>query len=254
MTSSLNPRKRGLAIIVTCNYPNSEDYDPLEGADKDATRMREALQSFSFEIVLLQNERATEAGIKETLESISSSLSQYKDVQGKVIIFVFSGHGDSGNTIVSQDEKELSLQDDILPCIANENTLETPKLFFIDACRGEKYMQVKSKKFKGRSSEQQRLLDLQIGLQTNYRIDYATIEDYVAYADGTGSMWLAKVAEHLKDKKKKRSLQEIMAEVNKEVWQKVAHIKIEDENEKKKIPVKQQPHTEDRLNCGILYL
>lgn len=249
VTSSLS--KRGLAIIVTCNYPNCEEYDQLEGADEDARIMKEVLKKYDFEIVLLQNDAATKDGIEQKLKCITSSLSQYENVENKVIIFVFSGHGESGNTIVSQDEEELSLKHDILPHVAIDSTRETPKLFFIDACRGEKYLKAVPK---GRPEQQGP--GLEIGLQTNYRIDYATIEDYESYSDCTGSAWLAEVAKHLDDdiiKGKKTSLQEIMAEVKKEVWQKVLRVQ-KDEKTKKKTRVKQQPHTEDRLNCGVLYL
>lgn len=249
VSSSLE--KRGLAVIVTCNYLNGKQYRPLEGADNDAMKMKQTLQDdYNFEVVLLRNEGATKAGIIGKLESISSSLHKYKTVQGKVIIFVFSGHGKRGNTIVSQDENDLSLQNEILPCFANENTLETPKLFFIDACRGKKFLKAVAT---AKNPEQQKELALEIGLQTNYRIDYATVEDYESYAYDVGSEWLGKVAQHLKDSKKdkkKKSLQEIMAEVKKEVWQN----DILKEHEDKTTQVKQQPHTEDRLNCGVLYL
>lgn len=236
--------KQGLAIIVTCDYTDDhkqvkvKKLKKLKGTKKDGEKMKETLENLNFHILLLQNEGATSECIKREMKNVGDFFHQntFEAPMKKVIIFVFSGHGSDRNTIIAQDGMSLCLKEDIIPYIANEDTLKTPKLLFIDACRGVKEMVWDTKG----AGEQE------AGLKTNYRVDYATIEGYVSYVDNVeGSRWLLQVAQKIKEEVN-MSLQDIMAEVNKTVWEESLSV----ENKE----VRQQPHTEDRLNCGRLYL
>ena len=229
--------KKGLAIIVTCSGAGAKHLTKLSSPDIDATTMKNALDEIGFYTHLIKNE--TEPTVSLRLRDISSSLSKYKEEKGKVIIFVFSGHGVTGGRICFEDYDNsrntgtINMRD-IISYFVTDNTLETPKLFLIDACRGDTTLNEEAK------SDQSCKW---IGRKSNYRIDYATIDDHQAFGNGeSGSRFISAVASKICDEKyQSSSFQDIMADVQKEVWESPSFNK-------------QQTHTDDRLHCGRLHL
>lgn len=229
--------KRGLAIIVTCNGAKPQNLRKLSSPDFDGTTMKEALDDIGFHTHLIQNE--TKPMVSSCLRDIASCLYKYKEKENKVIIFVFSGHGTTGDQICFEDYDDrygtgtINLPD-IISYFVSDDTLTTPKLFLIDACRGITNLREESKSVPDDQGKKW------IGRKSNYRIDYATIDDHETYGyQNGGSRWLSAVARKLRDQSS--SFQDIMADVQEEVW-------------KNKSLNKQQPHTHDRLHCGRLYM
>lgn len=162
------------------------------------------------------------------MQSISSALHLLEEVPDfKAIMFVFSGHGDYPDRILSQDLEELHLITDIVqPLLGHPQILHIPRLFFIDACRGEEHL--KQAKSKGAIEE-----------VTNFRIDYSTIPRHVAFDQ---SEWLPTLAKKLRSND---SVQNIVANVNKEVFKRTQR--------QDKMSAQQGETTVDRLR-GALYL
>lgn len=194
--------KRGLAIIVTCGYEHTPN--PLLGTEKDAKEMEKTAEELRFHPITLRN--LTKAQIEKEVQSISSALPLLEKVPNfKAVMFVFSGHGSYPDKIFSQDQKELHLITDIVqPLLGHPQILHIPKLFFIDACRGEEHL--KHGKSKGAIEE-----------EANFRIDYSTIPRHVAFMaqDNNQSEWLPTLAKKLRTDD---SVQNIVANVNKEVF------------------------------------
>ena len=103
---------------------------------------------FRYDIHQSKNGGATGHTVTALLKQVSEFLSQYggeetnKDGETKVIIFAFSGHGTSCGTsqdqIKTNDGELLYLMEEVrLPLVTHEAVKEIPKLFFIDACRGQ---------------------------------------------------------------------------------------------------------------------
>ena len=108
-------------------------------------------------------------------------------------------------------------------------------LYFIDACQGLE--RLKSGPDQSKSDD-----DLVKGLveqETNFHLEYATVDHHVSYATSKASRWLPVVAHEIGNERK-TSLQNIMAVVKEKVW--------------KYSPNKQQAQSLDRLHCGELYL
>ena len=217
--------KRGLAVLVTCDYKGTAK--PLPECNEDAEKMRAALEALEYDVYQLKNSKATKKEVTTLLSRISRYLGRYKgsdvneDYRKKAIIFAFSGHGQLGDYILTQDGKRLQLTNDVVkPLLESEKVSKIPKLFFIDACRG-------GNAIKGE--------EVPAHLVGNYRIDYATIPKFVA---NTASMWMQKLASKLKDDDD--SLQNLVSNVNKEV---------------RDAPnCKQQCWSTDCLNTGPLFL
>ena len=227
-------QKRGIAIIVNCDYSDTQSLDTLLGTKKDAEEMKVTLDVLRFHSITLHNPVQTE--IKREVQKLSSALPLLEDVSRakfKAIIFVFSGHGKDSDMLLSQDGKEVNLIADIVhPLIGHRQIKHIPKLFFIDACRGDK--QLKQVHSKGPTEK-----------EANFRIDYATVPHHVSFmAEGsTQSEWLPTLAYELRTKND--SVQNIVATVN----QKVFH-----RTQERGGTGAQQGETVDRLNVGPLYL
>ena len=196
--------KRGLAILVTCDYQGTA-ITPLNATNHDANEMRRTFEQFQYDIHQLQNGAATEYNITLLLKQASHYLSQYSgskensDGSPKVIVFAFSGHGTScgydDDQIITYDNQNLFLKEQIrLPLVKHSAVAVIPKLFFMDACRG------------GAQLRQKMLEKGNTNVETNYRIDYATVPNHTAGAGIYESIWMPVLAKLLREEDRELSV------------------------------------------------
>ena len=225
-------KKRGLAVLVTCDYKGTAD--ELFGTDSDAQEMRTTFEQFNYDIIQLQNEQATKDAVTALVQQLSLYMQQYTgathngDGKVKAIIFAFAGHGMDRNRIIANDGKELALREIVEPLVKRERIGDTcdeiPKLFLIDACRGREVLRVREKS------------DV-TNINGNFRMDYATIQGYVVSDEHT---WMSPLARMLRNPSMcDETYQNVVAKVNKEVYKK----------EKR-----QRPQVVDQLNVGTFGL
>ena len=198
--------------------------------------MRMTFEQFDYDIHQLKNGGATKDAVTTLLKQASEYLGQYegdvvnKDGGKKVIIFAFSGHGTSRgmsqDQIKTNDGELLGLMEEIrLPLVKHETVREIPKLFFIDACRGSDYLQHKVI---------ERALEKGFtAVETNFRIDFATIPDHKAYSGAYESTWMPVLARELRERDEPFSI--VVDRVNQKV------------HKGKQL---QQPQTVSQLNVG----
>ena len=227
--------KRGLAILVTCDYEGT-GIPPLSASNRDADEMRMTFEQFDYDIHQLKNGGATKHAVTTLLKQVSEYLGRYegdvvnKDGGKKVIIFAFSGHGTSCGTsqdqIKTNDGELLCLTEEIrYPLVKYETVGEIPKLFFIDACRGTDYLQhkvIQNSTEKGFTA-----------VETNFRIDFATIPHHKAYSGDYESTWMPVLARELRERDELFSI--VVDRVNEKV------------HKGKQL---QQPQTVSQLNVG----
>ena len=166
-----------------------------------------------------------------------------------MIMFAFSGHGtneDELEQIFAYDGQTLDIKEEIvLPLTRHKAVADIPKLFFVDACRGEMSLVSKGAARGGAADTTKSASDQQYfekGVQHvegNYRIDYATIPEHVSYANSAGSIWLPVLARALREEND--SFQNIADNIKKQVYQRLG-------------TKKQQCESVNRLNTGALYL
>lgn len=227
--------KRGLAILVTCDYQGTAN-SPLNATNNDANEMRKTFEQFRYDIHQLQNGAATERNITTLLKQASHYLSQYpgsiqnSDGSPKVIVFAFSGHGTScgydDDQIITFDNKKLFLKEQIrLPLVKHSAVTAIPKLFFMDACRGSDNLRQKTVG-KGNTN-----------VEANYRMDYATIPNHTSRAGPYESVWMPVLADFLR--RENRELSVVVEMVN----GKVCHGQA--------IDALQQPESVNRLRLEV---
>ena len=185
---------------MTCAYrdPNidREQYPSLPQTDEDAKQLRKMFETFDYDIHQLPNgnKDATKENIIALVGRISKYLSDYpENGESKVVIFAFSGHGtscgDYKDQIIANDGEELWLKSDIvLPLVQHPKSTKIPKLFLIDACRGSDQLKYKTVVRKGIAE-----------VDTNYRIDYASVPDPTSSPSGFESKWMPTLASKLRE-------------------------------------------------------
>ena len=226
-------KKRGLAIIISCDYKGSSKFRPLLGTAKDAEEMRTTFLQFDYDIHQLKNEEATLSNIEQKLKRLGKYLRDYngatinRDGRIKAIVFTFSGHGADPNLLITNDGESLFLKDVIEPLVDSDMKIAfgIPKLFMIDACRG--------------SGELSTSDDGAGAVGGNYRLDFATLRDQTAGADDDESVWMPVLARNLRRQMfKDRSYQALVANANRDVFNKFG----------------QQPQVQENLTVGALNL
>ena len=174
-------KKRGLAILVSCHYQRT-----LPQTEEDAEEIKRMFTQFDYDIHQLPSEQVTLSNIKRLVQQVENYLRSYNgaainpDRNKKAIIFAFSGHG-ADNQIQTNDGDLFPLHDIVKPLV-NPQFVQAhpiPKLFFIDACRGNLSLKDDTSL---------------MAIKGNYCIEYATIEGQSAAALGPQSAWMPVLA------------------------------------------------------------
>lgn len=132
----MTSRPRGYAVIV-----NVTEFDPSvelsyrQGGNLDKENLAQVLQHLGFEVVVIENRTAEE--IKTTLQSFAQR-TEHKTRDACIVALLTHGHegciyGRDGGTIKIED---IFSYFDNANC---PNLRNKPKIFFVQACRGELY-------------------------------------------------------------------------------------------------------------------
>ncbi|KAL1478814.1 hypothetical protein MTO96_052363, partial [Rhipicephalus appendiculatus] len=126
---------RGTCIIINnCNF---DCYDePRYGSELDVQNMEHLFNEFLFKCVVHKDKTADE--MKELLSEVAQSQEQEG---AECLVIILMSHGNQ-DTIEGVDNEELHLIDDVYAKFNNKNCPALqgkPKLFFIQACRGEEW-------------------------------------------------------------------------------------------------------------------
>ena len=178
--------------------------------------------------VVAQRHNPKKEDIESLLKEVADKLKGYnfnrEEGKEKVIIFAFSGHGGSSEDrveeIYANDGEPLQTMDEIVfPLLKHKGVHHVPKLFLIDACRGQETV---TKKGAGNQCAHEQVpksgmtfLKGDSHVKGNYCMAYATIPHHVAYGTITGSRWMPRLARALRERND--SFQNIAATVGGEV-------------------------------------
>lgn len=239
---------RGIAILFTCNYVGSAPTD-LPETQNDFEEMEKTFQELKYKVYSKRNMDLKRSDIVSLLDALREYLESYdgkpltnQDGSPKVIAFAFSGHGTKhpsheDSVLLTFDNQQLFLKKDIMGRIGVKQVKAIPKLYFIDACRGSLQLD----DTKGEEDEEKG----NVNVEGNFRIDFATIPNHVAFGTSGKSRWMPVLADTLR-KEKVESLQNIAAIASKKVN--------DDYNEKKPVEKQQICESCDHLLTGPLYL
>ena len=202
------PVANGLAIIISNDYIELKEIESLTGTAVDAKHMMDTFTALNFATYYQKNIS------KEKLMDVVRSAASYGEYPASYrrIIVVFSGHG-TNEQVFTQEGKRVEINDMLRPFHPERAPIlgNIPKLFFIDACRGEK---TNPGVYVSRGGEL--VSTLQVPKQGNFLIAYSTMPEYQSYeVKGQGGIWITALAKKLKEEN--ASVLDILTKVNKEM-------------------------------------
>ena len=127
------PSANGLAIIIGNETSCKPEHVPLSGTIKDLEDARDAFESLKFTSVPIRN-----ASAQEIVDIVQAASCYNYPSCYKRLAFIFSGHGDA--KYIYAHDSAVPLQTCIFdPWMPKKspNLANIPKLFFLDACRGD---------------------------------------------------------------------------------------------------------------------
>ncbi|XP_077535219.1 uncharacterized protein LOC144147059 isoform X2 [Haemaphysalis longicornis] len=176
-----NPR--GMCIII--NNVNFHDHQkPRDGSDIDADKMKSLFTNLYFEVTVNTNLTA-----QDMLNVLSNAAKAEQQRTADCLIVILMSHG-SNDTIEGTDSKCLRLRNQVYGLFNNANCPALkgkPKLFFVQACRGEK------RNFATDNSQPFPTADNAppgpVPEWSDMYCAYATIPEYVALRDPERGSW-----------------------------------------------------------------
>ena len=202
-------QSNGLAIIISNDYKNIHELPTLDGTIKDNRNMRSTFEELNFAVISDHN-----VTYSKMLALISSVVGcrQYPPSY-KRIVFVFSGHGKDDFLLCTNDNHTTSRTTTIsIEYILQQfseapHLAKIPKVFFIDACRGEQANPGLMVARGGKNVSQI------VPADGNWLLAYSTLPKQKSYEEqGKGGVWMTKLAERLQTDDS--SLTDILTTVN----------------------------------------
>ena len=201
-------QKRGLVIIISNDFLSplgkavQLNLDPICGAKKDGERMDGLFTRLGFATLWKCNITFNQ------LQEIISDASHYKYPKCyECLVFVFSTHGRENELLYMQDGETIAVNE-IIEKFYPENAQQIgtiPKIFLIDACRGDKKLHCVpiSKGLSSDSSPIKKrgatpLTEALITPQGNYLVAFSTMPNYKSYEiKGAGGIWMQTLADKI---------------------------------------------------------
>jgi len=131
----------GKALII--NVLNKSSSLFRVGSSNDVMKIKEVLEHLNLKVVLAQSEDPTAQEIKDEIKKFRESLkTEFEGREGDfdMVAICLMGHGEEG-IIYGQDLRNVDLRGDVFDAFSNKNCpvlSGKPRLFFIQACRGDK--------------------------------------------------------------------------------------------------------------------
>lgn len=217
------PVSNGLAILIGCTRSYRKDQKPLQGVSRDLDSLEKTCKHLMFAVLCLKDPSSEQ--IKKVIKHVSRF-----DKEGlrlppswKRIIVTFSGHGErlgERSCLCAKDDSvdiQADIVDPLLPVNA-KHVAQLPKLFFIDACRGDKQddgMEIvvwppsQPEGFQARGSPR-------VSSKGNYLLACSTLIDYQSFEDPNfGGIWMQLLCAGLVDANNiDKSIYDVLTEVN----------------------------------------
>ncbi len=193
--SSAKGLTKGLAIFIGCETSSESKHPYLDGVKKDLELLRSTFSSLGFDTVELHDPSKEE--IQKVIAMTKGKLYQKAVHFYNSIVVTFSGHGDQ--TKLFSKNGSLSLMDEIVNPLISEHPL-VPKIFFVDACRGDKKdlgvtysLPSRQDRIRARGERE----EINLPQNGNYLLAYSTLTGMKSFENECGSYWIQVLTEEL---------------------------------------------------------
>ncbi len=213
---NLRPAANGLAIIVANERSTLPETKDLPGVRNDLEAMKNTFEELRFATFPIVN--ATMDQIRDVVSAATARTTEYPPSY-KRIAFVFAGHGSEGS--IHTHTGPVDLQNYVFGCFQPGEAAHIgsiPKLFFIDACRGdiiEQGVQVPISRGANNTAKIPSIGNYILACASLYGTQSFERSDYTGDL-GPGGFWIQRVAKELLQS---GSVLDILTRVNRLVMQ-----------------------------------
>lgn len=176
---TMKRKPRGMCIIIN-NINFEPPFEKREGAERDAEKMKKLFTDLHFDVTDHTNLTA-----KDMAEVLKQAANAKQQEDADCLVVILMSHGSTG-VIFGVDGEELKLHDKVYALFNNVNCRNLrgkPKLFFIQACRGDRhnYATDSSAADSGSPDPLPQFCDTYVA--------YSTILDYVSFRNTKDGSW-----------------------------------------------------------------
>jgi hypothetical protein len=138
---NMNHAKRGIALVINIRTynPNPLNLGERKWSEPDVENLKQSLQYLEFDLRLHENLEANE--IRDEIQKIAD----FDHTDSDCFLCVVMSHG-NGDKIMASDSEEISFEEIMKPIKSCSSLENKPKLFFFQACRGDKEMEAKNQR------------------------------------------------------------------------------------------------------------
>ena len=136
LSYKMDHEKRGIALVINISKydPNPMKLKEREWSKKDVETLTKTLEYLEFKVELVEN--FTKEQIKERLQQIASKSHEHFDC----FLCVVMSHG-INDSFATGNSELMSFEEIKAPIKSCSSLTNKPKMFFFQACRGEKEME-----------------------------------------------------------------------------------------------------------------
>ncbi|XP_032085719.1 caspase-7-like [Thamnophis elegans] len=201
------PKRNRAVIIVNYQFFQAkEELNRREGAKKEADKLFKALSKCNYDVKLFMDLTAEE--IEEVYEKESRAL------HGKYFVSILSSHGEEGSIMDSRGQAlKLTRIYKILSPERCPHLAATSKIFFIQACRGERFddgIQVETDS----SAPEEDYFSHYLSIPENTAVMFSCSPGYVSFSNQLESMFLRALLDVLEGEKRKLKVTTLMTWIN----------------------------------------
>ncbi|XP_070621653.1 caspase-3-like [Erythrolamprus reginae] len=201
--------KRNRAVIIVNYHFLQEGLSPRPGAKREAAKLFKALSKCNYDVKLFLDLTAEE--IAEVYEKESQA------EHGKCFVSIISSHGEEGSIMDCQGQAlKLTHIYNILSPERCPHLAGKPKIFFIQACRGNRfddgiYIETDS------SAPEEDCFSHYLSIPENTAVMFSCSPGYVSFSNQWESMLLKALLEVLEGEERKLKVTKLMTWINSKV-------------------------------------
>lgn len=202
----MSHKNRGYALIF--NHEHFEDWKPRPGTKIDCDKLHQTLTNLHFNVIIYKDKKRAE--IRTIIKKISSK----NHIENDCILIAILSHGEHDG--IQASDSEYSLGSMAMHFTANEcpSLAGKPKLFFIQACRGELIDRGIIRWTPQGASDYY----YKLPVQADFLFAYSTVPGYVSYRDPfEGSWYIQTLCEQLNNNGTRYDLMKLLIIVNQKV-------------------------------------
>ena len=196
---NMNHKERGIALVINMqNYddPNPEESEPKlkkrKWSEKDVESLKKTLDYLEFKVILCLD------STKSQIEKALQEQAELDHSESDCFLCVVMSHGNE-DKIVTRDNQKMSFEEIMAPIKLCKTLINKPKLFFFQACRGDKEMEiprVTRSDSDESSSDEQPSNDYQTGDNTSDSDELNTKKKTSIYAESDLLVYNATLPKH----------------------------------------------------------